>query len=94
VSYSYNPLGLQGAAKTTINGTSTAFAMQYSYDRQGNQTLITYPDNAQVQYNYGNAGYIDAVLEKENGSAFSYIIKNFEYSPLGQPSSIKWQSTR
>jgi YD repeat-containing protein len=88
VRYNYNPLGLQSAASSTLNGTSTAFATQYTYDRQGNQTLVTYPDNAQVQYNYNGAGLIDAVLEKENGGSFNYIVKNFDYSPLGQPTSI------
>jgi YD repeat-containing protein len=82
--YAYNQLGLQSVATSTLNGTSTAFATRYSYDRQGNQTLITYPDGAQVQYNYNTAGVLDAVLEKENTGSFSYLIKNFEYAPTGQ----------
>jgi YD repeat-containing protein len=85
IAYNYNPLGLQSSASSTINGTSTAFVTQYSYDRGGNQTLITYPDNAQVQYNYNSAGLLDAVLEKESGGTFGYLVKNFDYSPLGQP---------
>ena len=86
--YNYDPLGLQSSASSTINGTSTSFVTQYGYDRQGNNTLVTYPDNAQVQYNYNGAGLIDAVLEKENGGNFGYIVNNFDYSPLGQARSI------
>jgi YD repeat-containing protein len=76
------------ASQNTVRADIASFATQYSYDRQGNQTLITYPDNAQVQYNYNGAGLIDAVLEKENGSSFANVVSNFDYSPLGQPTSI------
>jgi RHS repeat-associated protein len=86
--YNYNQLGLQSSASSTLIGTTTSFVTQYGYDRQGHQTLVTYPDNAQVQYNYNSGGSVDAVLEKENGGSFSYIVNNFDYSPLGQPSSI------
>jgi YD repeat-containing protein len=88
VQYDYDPLGLQLIATSTLSGTSTAFATQYGYDRQGNQTLLTYPDGAQVQYNYNSAGVLDAVLEKERGAAFSYVVRDFEYSPMGQPTVI------
>ena len=90
ISYAYDPLGLQKGATTTIVGTSTAFATQFDYDRQGNQTFITYPDNAQVQYNYNGAGLLDSVQEKENGGTFTNIIGNVGYSPLGTPSSITY----
>jgi YD repeat-containing protein len=90
ITYNYNPLGLQSSASSTINGTSTAFVTQVGYDRQGNQTSITYPDNAQVQYNYNSAGLVDAVLEKENSGSFAYIINNIDYSPLNQITVIQY----
>jgi len=88
IQYGYNPLGLASVSTSTIVGTTTAFATQYAYDREGNNTAITYPDNAQVQYLYDASGQIGSVQEKENGGAFSSIVTSFGYSPVGQVASI------
>ena len=88
VQYGYNPLGSMSIATSTIIGTTTPFVMQYAYDRQGDQTAVTYPDNAQVQYIYDSAGRINTVQEKENNSTFKNVLNQFGYSPLGQVTSI------
>jgi YD repeat-containing protein len=91
-SYAYNSLGLKNSETETIVGTSTSFATQYAYGRLGNQTYLTYPDGAQVQYNYNAAGQVGSVFEKESaaGSATSTIVSNFSYAPTGDMSSIQF----
>jgi RHS repeat-associated protein len=91
-SYTYNPLGMKNSENETIVGTSTSFATQYAYDRQGNQTYVTYPDNAQVQYTFNPAGQIDSVFEKESGTttASSTIVSHFSYAPTGDIASVQY----
>ena len=81
--YQYNPLGLTKSETKTISGTS--FTTSYDYDRQGNQTLITYPDQAQVRNTYNTAGQLDKVEEKENGGSFANVVDNIDYGPHGKP---------
>ncbi len=94
--YNYNPLGLQSSASSTLNGSSTPFVTQYTYDRQGNQILVTNPDSSQIQNNYNSAGLLDSVLEKETGGSFGYIERNIDYSPTGQQALViagNWATT-
>src|SRR5262249_46996055 len=83
ITYGYNPLGLQSTTTSVLNGTSTSFTTGYSYDRQGNQTSITYPDNSQIQYNYDAAGLLNGV-----NSSTSTNITIASYSPMGQKASV------
>jgi RHS repeat-associated protein len=87
--YTYTP---QGKVKTEAKAISgTTYTTQYAYDRAGNMTLLTYPDNAQAQYTYNGGGQIETVQKKENGeSSFANIVTNFDYSPVGQPTSIAY----
>jgi RHS repeat-associated protein len=59
------------------------YPASYAYDRQGNQVLITNPDNSQVKYLYNSAGLLEQVQRKESADAgFSNAVQNFDYSPL------------
>jgi RHS repeat-associated protein len=81
--YLYDPLGRISKETKTID--STNFVTLYTYDQQGNQTLITYPDNSQVRSFYNKGGLLYTVQKKESGeSSFTDIISNFDYSPTGQ----------
>lgn len=63
---------------TKIIGEKT-FITQYSYDRMGNQILITNPDNSEIKYDYNSAGLIEKVWG---------VVNNFDYSPAEQATSI------
>ena len=75
----YNSLGLPATERKTI-ATST-YATSYSYNRQGNQTNIVYPDNSEVQYTYNTAGLLESIQQKESGGSFADIVSNFDYGP-------------
>ncbi|WP_179293933.1 LamG-like jellyroll fold domain-containing protein [Candidatus Methanoperedens nitratireducens] len=59
----YNSLGLTSKETKTIS--SVNYITQYTYDRQGNQALITNPDNSQVKYEYNSAGLLEKISTKE-----------------------------
>ena len=83
INYTYNALGGTASETNQIDGED--YTTSYSYDRAGNQILITYPDSSQVQNNYNSAGLLEAVSYKEAGaSTFSDVVVDFDYSPLGQ----------
>lgn len=82
-SNNYNALGLLSAEIKTINGVD--YETDYQYDPQGHETLITNPDGSQVQYTYNLAGLVETVFHKETSdAAFSPVVSNFDYSPLGK----------
>jgi RHS repeat-associated protein len=77
----YNALGLVSGETKTVDAVN--YPASYAYDRQGNQTLITNPDNSQVKYLYNSAGLLEQVQRKESADAgFSNAVQNFDYSPL------------
>jgi len=79
----YNALGLLKTESKTIN--AVAYLTTYDYDRQGNQILITNPDNSQVKNIYNSAGFLNQVQRKEStDSAFTNVVTNFDYSPEGK----------
>ncbi len=81
--YAYNALGLTDSETKTI--ASSTYTTQYNYDRQGNITLLTYPDDAEVKYTYNNAGQPEKVEKKESGeSIFSGVVDDFDYGPHGK----------
>jgi RHS repeat-associated protein len=78
----YTPLGILKSENKTIG--SNSYLTQYGYNRQGNLTLLTNPDNSQVKYEYNQAGLIERVLLREGGAQQdTSIVDNFDYSPLG-----------
>ncbi|HEX2242235.1 MAG TPA: hypothetical protein VHK27_03060, partial [Gammaproteobacteria bacterium] len=83
--YAYNPLGLTKTETKAITGGSS-YTTTYDYDRQGNQTQITYPDNAEVKYTYNNGGMLETVQRKESGGSFTDVVTDFDYAPTGQVS--------
>jgi YD repeat-containing protein len=83
--YTYNSLGLTKTEAKAITGGDT-YTTSYEYDRQGNQTNITYPDNAEVKYIYNNGGLLEKVEEKESGGSFADVVSDFDYAPTGQVS--------
>jgi len=81
--YSYNALGLVKDETKKIGGVN--YLTQYEYDRQGNQTLIKYPDNAQAKYEYNSGGQLEKTGKKESGeSVFADIISDYDYNAPGQ----------
>lgn len=90
--FKYNLLGQVTESVRTINGTS--YKTNIEYDRQGNQTLITNPDDSQVKYIYNTAGLINQVQRKESTTAFSDVITNIDYSPTEQPTLIRAYSVK
>lgn len=82
INYTYNPLGLVASEMHTVG--TTTYTTSYSYDRIGNQTEITYPDNSQVRYTYNSAGQLETIEQKESGGSYSYLVSNIDYSPTGK----------
>ncbi len=81
-SYVYNSLGNIESETKTINGAS--YNTSYTYDRQNNVTLVTYPDLSQVRYTFNSGGFLKKIEQKENNGTFVNIISNFDYNPMGQ----------
>jgi RHS repeat-associated protein len=83
----YNALGL--IASEIKNISATNYETDYTYDRQGNQLTIVNPDGSQVIYTYNLAGLPETVSRKETtDTSAKAVVSNFDYSPLGAPSSI------
>ncbi len=78
-SYTYNSNGIVASEAKTING--TAYTTSYTYDRQGNKLVITYPDSAEAKYTYNTAGLLEKVERKESGGAYTNVVSNFDYNP-------------
>ena len=45
------------------------YTTSYSYDWQGNNLSITYPDNAVVSYSHNSAGQLESIAKKESGES-------------------------
>ncbi len=78
-SYTYDSNGNIASETKTIN--STAYTTSYTYDRQVNKLVITYPDSAQVKYSFNSAGLLEKIERKESGGAYTNVISNFDYNP-------------
>lgn len=83
--YTYDSNSNKASESETVN--SNTFGTNYSYDRQGNFTTLTYPDSSQVQYTYNTAGLLEKVQAKESGGSYTDVVSNFDYSPMNQISS-------
>jgi YD repeat-containing protein len=87
----YNPLGL--VATDTKQIVAQTYNTHYTYDRQGNQTDILYPDSSEVLYTYDSTAQPIIVQQREaTSSPWRMIISNINYSPLGQETSVIWGS--
>jgi|GEM_PF-788728 len=80
--YQYNSNGALATENKYIDGLK--YATSYTYDYQGNILTITYPDNSVVRYTYNKAGLPEKIEKADGGGAFSDVIANFDYSPIGQ----------
>ncbi len=76
---SYNALGLSATERKTVSGAD--YTTAYSYDRQGNQTNIVYPDSSEVRYAYNTAGLLEGIDQKESGGSFATVVSDFDYAP-------------
>lgn len=80
--YAYDALGNIAIENKTIDGTT--YVTSYTYDRLGNQTSITYPDNSIVAYEYDDAGLLRIVKRKPTGeSEYRTAVAELNYSPTG-----------
>jgi RHS repeat-associated protein len=85
--YLYDALGNVASELRTVN--SDSFTTSFSYDRQGNQTAMTYPDGTMVAYNHNAAGELESVSKKDAGAGtFTDVVSEFDYAPTGQVSYI------
>lgn len=87
----YNPLGLASTETKYVNG--QWYNTSYTFDRQANQSKITYPDNSEVRYTYATSSKPIRIEQREtSGSSWRNIVANVTYSPMGQEASIYWGS--
>lgn len=86
--YTYDYDGNVASENKTING--TAYLTSYTYDRAGDITTITYPDNAIVQYSYMSDGIVSSIQRKESGGSFVSVVSGLSYSPDLQISSMQF----
>lgn len=87
--YAYDLLGRIVQNTRTI--ATKQYKTQINYDRQGDQTLVTNPDNSQIRYIYNSAGLLNQVQRKESTETiFVDVITNVDYSPKEQPTSINY----
>ncbi|MCH9808453.1 MAG: FG-GAP-like repeat-containing protein [Alphaproteobacteria bacterium] len=75
--YTYTPNGLIASETKTIDG--TGYTTEYEYDRQANQTLVTYPDDSEVRYTFNEANLLEKVEQRESGGSFVEVVSNFDY---------------
>ncbi len=81
--HTYNPLGGVKTENKYID--STNYLTEFAYDRQGNQTLITYPSEDEVKYEYNTAGLLEKIQNKPAGEqSFTDLVSDYDYSPLEQ----------
>lgn len=85
--YTYNPLGLPKTESKTIS--DKTFTTSYDYDRQGNTISIISPDSSKTEYIFNIAGLPESVyLTSGTTTPVTSRIANFDYSPLGQPTTV------
>ena len=86
--YAYDTAGRVVQEGRTISGAT--YTTAYAFNRQGNPTLITYPDGLQIQYEYNNGGFVERVLQKlPSATSFSVLVDDLDYSPEGKVSFQK-----
>ncbi len=89
VDYDYNALGQIVVEEKMID--RGAYRSEYSYDRQGNKTFITNPDNSQIKYFYNAAGLVNEIEHKESSDpGFTDIISSIDYNSVALPTSVTY----
>ncbi|GEM_PF-836282 len=85
--YEYSAIGNITKDSKTIDDKN--FIIQYGFDRQGNQILITNSDNSQTKYDFNSAGLIEKLWRKESvDTTLKTVVNNFDYSPTEQITNI------
>ncbi len=86
----YNPLGIIKREVKTIGGVS--YATNYTNDRLGNSLTINHADGSVTTNDYNSAGQLERISWKETlaSAGSSQIIKDIDYSPLGQHSYLEY----
>ena len=79
--YTYTFTGAVASETRTIDG--TAYTTEYEYDRQGNQTLVTYPDDSEVRFTHNNGGQLETIEQRESGGSWTDIVTDFDYGAHG-----------
>jgi RHS repeat-associated protein len=83
-SFGYEPLtGRLATRSDTIGGRT--YSRTYEYDASDRLTLLTYPSDRQVKYEYDNEGRITLVRDM---TASRDIATDFVYHPSGAPTSF------
>ncbi len=85
--FTFSENNLPASEARTID--STTYSTSYEYDRQGNQTEMTYPDNSAVRYSYNAAGAVETVEEKETGGSYATLIADVDYGPHGKETYLE-----
>jgi len=88
--YLYNAMGVKSQEAKVIGGTK--YITKFDYDRQGNQTKVTYPDNAEANYTYNTAGLLESVSRKESGGSVVSVITDYDYAPTEQATLIAFNN--
>ena len=86
--YTYDSNSNIASQVKTVN--STAYTTSFTYDRQGNQLVITYPDSSAVSYTYNTAGLLSQVQTKESGGSYANVVSSITHSPTNQPAVITY----
>ncbi len=85
--FTFTENNLPASEAKTID--STTYTTSYEYDRQGNQTELTYPDNSQVRYSFNAAGQVESVEEKESGGSYATLVADVDYGPHGKETYLE-----
>ncbi len=75
-SYAYTANGLTESETRLLN--STSYVTSYDYNRQGDQTEVTYPDSSVVKYTYHKGRNVDKIEQKEdttNPKAYAFYLE-------------------
>ncbi|MDQ5971522.1 MAG: hypothetical protein QG566_468 [Patescibacteria group bacterium] len=67
---------------------------EYSYDYQGNQKEIAYPDASRVRYTRDERGLITVIERQESGGSWTNVITSTTYNPLGQKLVVSYANGR
>jgi RHS repeat-associated protein len=81
----YDALGQVTQEAKVINGQT--YTSDYSYDFQGNRTLIVNPDGSRFRYTYNSGGQVESIDRKETtDSNYVPVVTDFDYAETGQVS--------
>ena len=74
-----------------IGNQNKTFITRYTYDAAGRFALVTYPDGAEVRYQYRDAGELGTIDLKESGQSNFITYGTYEkYTALGQLGKVSY----